>query len=77
MNRCSDQSRWTHAGGQWISRDLESDGFPVVSLEIFDLITFRFSQNQTHFGLHVQRVSDGPSSRMDRRVLYIEQSFHL
>ena len=49
----------------------------MVSLEIFDLITFRFSQNQTHFGLHVQRVSDGPSSRMDRGVLYIEQSFHL
>ena len=49
----------------------------MVSLEIFDLITFRFSQNQTHFGLDVQRVSDGPSSRMDRRVLYIEQSFHL
>ena len=49
----------------------------MVGLEIFDLITFRFSQSQTHFGLHVQRVSDGPSSLMDRGVLYIEQSFHL
>jgi hypothetical protein len=49
----------------------------VVGLEIFDLITFRFSQNQTHFGLQVQRVSGGPSSCMDRRVLYIEQLFHL
>jgi hypothetical protein len=41
----------------------------VVSLEIFDLITFRFSQNQTHFGLHVQRVSDG------RPVVWIAGSY--